>query len=271
MNAEAMREMTTQNPKSKIQNPKSDADWQVACPRCRRALGSLAECGERLACAECDSCYALCGGIWRFLPPERALQFAPFLRDYTAIRSAEGRGSSDPAYYLGLPQTLPGDPLAWQWRIRARSFTYLAARILPQFGLARRVLDLGAGTCWLSYRLALLGHRPCSIDLTDDARDGLGAARHYGARWPRLQAEFDRLPIDEGEADVVIYNASLHYSTDYSATLSEALRVLRPGGAIVVMDSPLYRRDASGRQMCAERHIAFERAYGTRSDALPSI
>ena len=36
-------------------------------------------------------------------------------------------------------------------------------------------------------------------------------------------------------------------------------------------DVTIYRRDASGRQMVAERQAAFERIHGTRSDALPSI
>ena len=74
-----------------------------------------------------------------------------------------------------------------------------------------------------------------------------------------------------GQADIAIYNASLHYSGDYRATLAEALRALRPDGQIVIMDSPIYSRDASGRQMIAERQAAFERTHGTRSDALPSV
>ena len=63
----------------------------------------------------------------------------------------------------------------------------------------------------------------------------------------------------------------VHYSTDYVRTLGEALRVLRPGGRIVIMDSPIYRHDKSGRQMVAERHADFEQRFGTRSDSVASI
>lgn len=215
--------------------------------------------------------YCRVDGIWRFLPPERAAYFASFLRDYTAIRNAEGHGSDDPARYHKLPEVELGDPLAWQWRMRTRSFACFRRQVLARRGHGLRVLDLGAGTGWLSQHLAVLGHYPCAVDLTLDRRDGLGAARHDTPDWPLVQADFDHLPLGAAQADIVVYNASLHYSIDYRATLREALRVLPPGGCIVVLDSPIYRHDSSGRQMVAERQVAFERDYGTRSDVLPSI
>jgi SAM-dependent methyltransferase len=206
------------------------------------------------------------------LPPERAAFFAPFLRDYTQIRDAEGYGYDDDERYRRLPEVDPADPLAWQWRMRAITFAELRRRVLEPIGKrGLRVLDMGSGVGWLSHRLARLGHAPCAVDLNLDARDGLGAAGHYPASWPLLQAEFDHLPLVDAQADVVVFNAALPYSADYRVTLAEALRVLRPGGRLVVMDSPIYRRDASGKQMVAERQAAFERAHGTRSDALPSI
>ena len=104
-----------------------------------------------------------------------------------------------------------------------------------------------------------------------DDRDGLTAARHYAPSWPRLQAELDHLPLADSQADAAVFNASLHYSTDYLTTLREALRVLRPGGSLVILESPIYRKEESGRRMVAERHADFERRFGTRSEALPSI
>jgi SAM-dependent methyltransferase len=277
--------------------------FRFACPICRAELELIGPDAWR--CPIDASCFRCVDGIWRCLPPDRAAIFAPFLRDYTNIRDAEGYGYDDLARLQRLPDTDPADPMAWQWRMRALSFASLQRHVLeplvkrtndgrptiddrrttndemppirpssfvlrPSFqGL--RVLDLGAGVGWLSNRLAKLGHDPCAIDLNLDPRDGLGAARHYGGDWPRVQAEFDRLPLADRQADLVIYNASLHYSTAYRATLAEALRVLRPGGRIVVLDSPIYRHDASGRQMIAERQVAFARDHGTRSDALPSV
>jgi SAM-dependent methyltransferase len=277
-------------------NPVEPMGWRLACPICRAGLGAIGP--QELRCPTDASSFRCVDGIWRCLPPDRAAIFAPFLRDYTSIRDAEGYGYDDLARLQRLPDVDPSEPLAWQWRMRAISFASLRRHVLgpmvrrsddrrpttdemssmpPSCFVLRpssqglRVLDLGAGVGWLSNRLAGLGHYPCAIDLNLDPRDGLGAARRYGGDWPCVQAEFDRLPLADGQADLVIYNASLHYSTEYRATLVEALRVLGPGGRIVVLDSPIYRRDASGRQMIAERQAAFAHEHGTRSDALPNV
>ena len=249
----------------------ASAKWNLACPHCGTPLGLWTESNAPLPCAVCGNCYRTEDGIRRFLTPEREAYLEPFLRDYTRIRLAEGRGSESPEFYRRLPECDDAHPIAWQWRIRRHTFDYFVRRILPRLGPGRQMVDLGAGVGWLSRHLAERGHAPCAIDLSVDSQDGLGAARHYAPEWPRLQAEFDRLPLDRASADVVLYNASLHYSTDYSATLREALRVLRPGGFIVVLESPIYLKEESGRRMVAERHAAFERRYGTRSDNIPSL
>lgn len=275
---------------SNFQTAEGPGAFRFTCPICRGALDQAGPDGWR--CPADALTFAREEGIWRFLPPDRAAVYAPFLRDYTAIRDAEGYGYDDPARYRRLPDADPADPLAWQWRMRAASFASLRREVIAReetrrdannsssFALLRvpsrdisclRVLDLGAGVGWLSNQMARLGHAPCAVDLNLDPRDGLGAARHYGGDWPRLQAEFDRLPLADRQADLVIYNASLHYSAEYRTTLAEALRVLRPGGQIAIMDSPIYRSAASGRQMIAERQSAFARNYGTRSDALPNV
>jgi hypothetical protein len=42
-------------------------------------------------------------------------------------------------------------------------------------------------------------------------------------------------------------------------TLSEARRILRTDGELVIVDSPVYRDPASGNTMVREREIAFQR------------
>jgi ubiquinone/menaquinone biosynthesis C-methylase UbiE len=80
----------------------------------------------------------------------------------------------------------------------------------------------------------------------------------------------DRLPFTSAQFDVVIFNASFHYSEDYQRTLRESLRCLRRPGYVLIVDSPFYPRDESGRRMMEERHAEFQRKYGFRSDSISS-
>ncbi len=244
--------------------------WNALC-HCvdRTPLGTLSQ--QPLICSSCGQRYTQENGVWCFLSDEQQATFSCFLDEYTKIRHLEGRGSQDPQFYLALPEVDSQVALAGQWRMRAISFNYLKAQILPNVGSSLKVLDLGAGVGWLSHRLHELGHSPCAIDLSMDELDGLGAATVYPGDWPRLQAAFDHLPLADQQADLLIYNASFHYSSDYDITLKEALRVLKPEGSVVILDTPLYRHAYSGVQMKAERHDYFEKKYGFRSDALPSI
>ncbi|MCS7313271.1 MAG: class I SAM-dependent methyltransferase [Acidobacteria bacterium] len=114
------------------------------------------------------------------------------------------------------------------------------------------------------------GHIVVAVDLITNSWDGLGAHGHYDEAFLPVQAEFDRLPFAEGQFDVAVFNASLHYSTDYGITLTEALRVLHLDGRVVVMDLPVYRDAASGHQMVQGREAEFVRKYGFPSDAIPS-
>ena len=204
------------------------------------------------------------------------MALSQFAREYQTVRRAEGWGSEDPAYYRALPyQDLTGrfDEI---WRIRARSFDTFVREVLEP--LERHsahpldVLDLGAGNGWLAFRLSRRGHRVLAVDILDDPRDGLGALRHYadGQSILPILAEFDRLPLARADLDLVVFNASLHYSTDYARTLCESLRVLRPGGTLVILDSPMYSTPSSGARMVREREARFTRTYGFASNALPS-
>ena len=231
----------------------------------------LHQSGVGLTCRHCSTTFPTEHGILRLITKQRLHHFAPFLDDYTRIRHAEGRGSQTADYYLRLPEPTMSDPFAGQWQIRNTSYKRLCAEILSRVQQPAKIADLGAGVGWLSNRLADLGHHPIAIDLTVDQLDGLAASSHYGGAWPRVQAEFDRLPLANNQADMVVFNASFHYSSDYLVTLRESLRVLRSRGQIVIIDSPVYKRVESGERMKSERHDEFEQRFGFRSDNIGSI
>ncbi len=248
------------------------SDFHFACPICHTPL--VAAAASRQRCPRDGHVYEQCENIWRFLTPDRQAYYAPFMREYQIVRQAEQRGSPDAAYYRALPFQDVTGRFSHDWQIRAQSFRTLergVARPLEQeLNRALHIVDLGAGNGWLSYRLAQCGYDVAAVDLLVNPSDGLGAYAYYDVVFTPIQADFDQLPFVEAQADLVIFNASLHYSANYETTLREALRVLRPNGRMVILDSPVYRSANSGAQMVREREAAFTQKYGFPSNALPS-
>lgn len=198
-----------------------------------------------------------------------------FRRDYGAHRAAEGRGYSGEEL-LALPYVSHGR-WAKQWAVRARTFDAFVARVVVPLrrtaGRPLRVLDLGAGNGWLSYRLAQGGDDCTAIDIRDDDVDGLGAAAalQRDAPFACVPASFDALPVADGAADLAVFNAALHYTTDLAATLHEAVRAVRSGGEIVILDLPFYTRAADGAAMVAEKHAEAESRFGAHADTLLAL
>jgi SAM-dependent methyltransferase len=255
----------------------------LLCWKCGAQLAEMAPetrtgSGIRV-CPSCASTTHYRDGIWRTLSPERIDHFSKFMAEYEFIRAAEGRGSTEPEYYLSLPYKDISGRNSYQWTIRAHTFQILERRILKplasRFKRPLNILDLGAGNGWMAYRLALQGHLPVAVDLLANDRDGLGAAVHYNTHvnplFPRVQAELDRLPFASSIFDLVIFNASFHYSQNYERTFGEALRCTRPGGGVVIADTPWYAEEESGRRMVEEKHKHFAATYGFASNSISSL
>lgn len=95
-------------------------------------------------------------------------------------------------------------------------------------GSCETIVDVGGG----SGRVAsVLGGDPIVVDA---ARGMLLRAREKGA--PVVQGDAGRLPIRAGSADAVVIVDALHHFPTAEATLSEARRVIRPGGVLVIRD-----------------------------------
>lgn len=198
-----------------------------------------------------------------------------FARSYADQRHEEGRGYEG-ADLLALPYLYRG-PLAHEWRARARTFDAFLDRVVRPMSRRHRrplkIIDLGAGNGWLSFRLAADGHACTAIDIRDDGVDGLGAADDLVRRhaFERQVASFDALPLPDRAAHIAVFNASLHYATDLEAVLREAARCVRPGGTVAILDSPFYRRPADGEAMVAEKHRLAKKRFGARAETLLAL
>ena len=235
----------------------ASAGWRLRCPEC--GGGAVTE-GSDLICPSEGRRFEGEAGILMLLREERARELAPFLETYRRVRGAEGwRGTA--AYYRSLPFRDRSGRHRDVWRLRARSFRAASSALDAHFGTARarlKVLELGAGNGWLSWRLAQRGHDVLVTDISVDDEDGLGALALYGlgsskGRLTRARAEMEALPVEDAEFDLVIASGSLHYAEDPPRAISEAHRLLRAGGLLLVLDSPTFEEESAGREMVKRR------------------
>jgi len=141
----------------------------------------------------------------------------------------------------------------------AEDQAYLAAG-LPERGLG---LDMGCGPAFVAERLRRLRPelRLCGVDL--DA-GSLGEARRSERLVALARSDVHALPFARGTFDLVFSRLVLRHIADPYAVLDEAVRVLRPGGTLVLEDcddgsivlEPMPRSFAS---VLAARHTSLRR------------
>lgn len=97
---------------------------------------------------------------------------------------------------------------------------------------ARAVLDVGAGNgrFWPILQDAW---RPTSIVAIERSSEMLQRAERVDGV-SQVRADLDALPIADSGVDVVFCSMALQYSPDPAETISEFVRVLRPGGWLVL-------------------------------------
>ncbi len=120
------------------------------------------------------------------------------------------------------------------------------------------LLDIGTGT---GRMLQLLSDRVRVAVGVDQSRDMLAVARTNlsAARYRNCnvrQADMYQLPFDDQSFDLVILHMVLHFADEPGDAIREAARVLKPGGAFVVVDFAPHAMEEL-RDQHAHRRLGF--------------
>lgn len=123
-------------------------------------------------------------------------------------------------------QLVPGR----SWAAWARALGHL----LPPLDVA----DLGCGEGYLSIEAARWAKRVVAVDRSADV---LARAKELAARrrvrnitWKR--GEIERVPLPDGSVDLAVLSQALHHASEPAVALAEAVRIVRPGGRVLVLD-----------------------------------
>ncbi|MBU1039670.1 MAG: metalloregulator ArsR/SmtB family transcription factor [Proteobacteria bacterium] len=145
------------------------------------------------------------------------------------------------------------DAVAGNWRDLSREV--LGELDLPGVIASRvpdgaAVADLGCGPGELLERLS---ERACLVIGVDNSPRMLelagqrlnGKAAHHGRAGVSLRlGDLTHLPLREGEAHACVFSMVLHHLPDPVAALSEARRVLCPGGRLIIADFDRHENEA---------------------------
>jgi SAM-dependent methyltransferase len=211
----------------------------LACPHC-----GTAPAPGLSACPGCGRSIAARGGGLDLLDDEAREAADRFGAQYTALRRNEGwigpNGREDPE---------TGEPRLWRRRLESAA---AAAAVLSRqgAGVGRPIVaDIGSGGGWA------VRYVPDADVIAIDLLDLEGRPDVL-----QVRGDMRRLPLRDGAVDAALYVASFHYAPA-GDVIREVARVLRPGGLVIAVDSPMYR-DRRAQALARSRSAAYYAGAG---------
>jgi ubiquinone/menaquinone biosynthesis C-methylase UbiE len=116
----------------------------------------------------------------------------------------------------------------------------------------RKALEIGAGTGFFSLNLRQAGVLD-EVHVTDISPGMVEAAERNAERLgfaiEGRTADAERLPYEDGMFDIVVGHAVIHHLPDVEQAFREMLRVLKPGGRVVICGEPTRYGDFVARRL----------------------
>jgi ArsR family transcriptional regulator len=101
-----------------------------------------------------------------------------------------------------------------------------------------RVADLGCGEGYLTVETSRWASTVIAVDrsqtVLDRARELASRRRVSNVTW--MSGELESLPIEDATVDVALLSQALHHATDPAKAITEAARIVVPGGKVLVLD-----------------------------------
>lgn len=126
------------------------------------------------------------------------------------------------------------------------------------------VADLGAGEGTLSQLLAQRAKKVIAIDNSEKMVEfGQSLAQQHKLKNLEYRlGDIESPPISDNSIDLAIFSQALHHAQKPETALTEAHRILKPGGTLVILDL-LAHNFEQARELYHDTHLGFTEAHLT--------